>query len=404
MRHQPQPAKCATHGCRRPSQLQSPAARRRHASPDQRAMSAQVQKARPLAQAVEGAVSAQNVNRARKLHPRLLRFFKKFPPSLYIGQQRPPENSRDNRRPPKRERPIDIFNELQAARELALRHRQPPESPSVEELDGSHEHISRLSEELTALQDRLGKQSQILQMAMRDESPPLALRHAESATEEARAIMEELRLGPQSNPVSTSSTTAPADANESATETTPSISTPPTQSSSEPATAAPPSSADASILTTPTTVEAISDDASDPPPKSPYTYNPFLPTKNFRTGTWHGPRYSLRRQAELCKLARKYDVEGWLPWSRKLSWVREERRFERGLRMKGTGEGQRVKGHKWERTMPARLERRRQAMEAMPALIEEWKSKGRRLHRNQFPSGKAVKYPQDYSGRAPPSR
>jgi Mitochondrial ribosomal protein mL59 len=41
--------------------------------------------------------------------------------------------------------------------------------------------------------------------------------------------------------------------------------------------------------------------------------------------------------------------------------------------VKGTGEGQRVKGHKWERQMPAKLEARRKAMEGMPEMIRQWK-------------------------------
>ena len=41
--------------------------------------------------------------------------------------------------------------------------------------------------------------------------------------------------------------------------------------------------------------------------------------------------------------------------------------------MNGTGEGQKVKGHKWERTMNATLEKRRKAMEEMPEMIRLWK-------------------------------
>ena len=41
--------------------------------------------------------------------------------------------------------------------------------------------------------------------------------------------------------------------------------------------------------------------------------------------------------------------------------------------MRGTGDGQKVKGHKWERKMPAKLEARRKAMEGMPELIRQWK-------------------------------
>jgi len=105
-------------------------------------------------------------------------------------------------------------------------------------------------------------------------------------------------------------------------------------------------------------------------------YNPFLPWRNPVTGRWRGARYGLRRQADLCKMARKHGVEELLPWSPKLSWVKEEKKELRGLRVKGTGVGQRVKGHLWERTMKGRLEERRQAMRAMPELIREWKQKG----------------------------
>ena len=105
-------------------------------------------------------------------------------------------------------------------------------------------------------------------------------------------------------------------------------------------------------------------------------YNPFLPWRNPVTGRWRGARYGLRRQADLCKMARKHGVEELLPWSSKLSWVKEEKKELRGLRVKGTGVGQRVKGHLWERTIKGRLEERREAMRAMPELIREWKQKG----------------------------
>lgn len=101
--------------------------------------------------------------------------------------------------------------------------------------------------------------------------------------------------------------------------------------------------------------------------------NPFLPRKNFRTGKWFGPRIGLRRQAELVKLAIKYNVEALLPPGRKSTEFKETRRAERGLAIKGTGIGQKVKGHKWERTMEARLEDRRKAMMEMPEMIRLWK-------------------------------
>lgn len=105
-------------------------------------------------------------------------------------------------------------------------------------------------------------------------------------------------------------------------------------------------------------------------PKHP---NPFLPQK-LQNGKWAGPRYGLRRQAELVKLAIKYDVEALLPAGRKSTEFKETKRAERGgLAVKGTGVGQKVKGHKWERTMEARLEDRRKAMAEMPEMIRLWK-------------------------------
>ena len=74
------------------------------------------------------------------------------------------------------------------------------------------------------------------------------------------------------------------------------------------------------------------------------------------------------------KLAVKYNVEGLLPPGRKSTEFKETKRAERGgLAVKGTGIGQKVKGHKWERTMEARLEDRRKAMVEMPEMIRLWK-------------------------------
>lgn len=101
--------------------------------------------------------------------------------------------------------------------------------------------------------------------------------------------------------------------------------------------------------------------------------NPFRSQKNLETGRWHDPIYSLRRQADLVKLARANGVEELLPPTVKGTEARIKKRAANGLRVKGTGYGQRVKGKLWERTMKGRLEKRRQAMEAMPTLIEEWK-------------------------------
>lgn len=104
--------------------------------------------------------------------------------------------------------------------------------------------------------------------------------------------------------------------------------------------------------------------------------NPFLPYRNPATGHWRGPRISLRRQAELFKLARLYGVEPLLPPSIKATAFKEQRLLERGLAVKGTGEGEKVKGHKWEREMGGMLQKRIEAMEKMPALVREWKQRG----------------------------
>lgn len=79
--------------------------------------------------------------------------------------------------------------------------------------------------------------------------------------------------------------------------------------------------------------------------------NPFLPHKHPVTGKWQEPEYSLRRQAELVKLAREAGVEELLPFSNKGTEERIRKRVEEGLRVKGTGVGQSVKGHLHERML-----------------------------------------------------
>jgi large subunit ribosomal protein L25 len=111
-------------------------------------------------------------------------------------------------------------------------------------------------------------------------------------------------------------------------------------------------------------------------PISDPTYNPFLPWKNPATGRWRGAMYGLRKQADICKLARTYGVEDLLPYSRKKLSEKLKRKEELGLRIKGTGVGQRVKGHLWERTMKGRLEERKKAMIKMPEMVREWKQRG----------------------------
>ncbi|PTB65309.1 hypothetical protein BBK36DRAFT_1204847 [Trichoderma citrinoviride] len=102
--------------------------------------------------------------------------------------------------------------------------------------------------------------------------------------------------------------------------------------------------------------------------------NPFRFYKHPVTGRWQDPVYSQRRQAQLVKLAREHGVEELLPETTKGTEYRLAHRVEHGLRVKGTGVGQKVKGHIHERHMIAKMEQRRKAMLDMPKLIRAWKS------------------------------
>lgn len=137
-----------------------------------------------------------------------------------------------------------------------------------------------------------------------------------------------------------------------------------------------PSPAAASGLKTPIDPETSSPLFDVDPTTDKLEPNPFLPYKNPATGRWRGPRVSLRRQADLFKLARIHGVESLLPPSIKATEYKEKRLLERGLAVKGTGVGQSVKGHKWERQMESVLQKRIEAMEKMPELIREWRMRG----------------------------
>ncbi|WPH03079.1 Hypothetical protein R9X50_00595300 [Acrodontium crateriforme] len=123
------------------------------------------------------------------------------------------------------------------------------------------------------------------------------------------------------------------------------------------------------------------------PENAVWKKNPFLPFKNPQTGHWHGPHYSLRRQAELFKLAEQHNVLPLMPMSPKHPQAKEQSRIDHGLRVKGTGVGQRVKGHHWERTLKTRLETRRKAMEVMPDMIQLWKERGHGRGWKKYPKG-----------------
>ncbi|PHH73833.1 hypothetical protein CDD82_5251 [Ophiocordyceps australis] len=106
--------------------------------------------------------------------------------------------------------------------------------------------------------------------------------------------------------------------------------------------------------------------------------DPFRPFKHPATGCWHDAVYSRRKQADLMRLAQKHGVAELMPVSQKDPERRLAKRVEFGLRVKGTGVGQQVKGHAHERTMIARHEKRRKAMLAMPKLIKQFKKVGKR--------------------------
>lgn len=79
--------------------------------------------------------------------------------------------------------------------------------------------------------------------------------------------------------------------------------------------------------------------------------NPFRFYKHPVTGKWQDPVYSQRRQAQLAQMARSHGVEHLLPETSKGAEQRLAHRVEHGLRVKGTGVGQSVKGHIHERQM-----------------------------------------------------
>lgn len=123
----------------------------------------------------------------------------------------------------------------------------------------------------------------------------------------------------------------------------------------------------AAILQSRTSPNPSSSTTAPPPETSPSSVDqitagleglsfpsPFRSHKHPVTGKWHDPVFSLRRQAELVKLARQHGVEELLPFTVKGTQERIRRRAENGLRVKGTGIGQKVKGKESERTMRAR--------------------------------------------------
>lgn len=93
--------------------------------------------------------------------------------------------------------------------------------------------------------------------------------------------------------------------------------------------------------------------------------NPFLPNKNPESNRWHGSKYSLRRSADLFKLAYKFGVHDLLPPLPKKFY---EDKYNNKNWMRGV---LRHKQRKWERTIDEKLEERRQAINDMDKIISE---------------------------------
>lgn len=108
------------------------------------------------------------------------------------------------------------------------------------------------------------------------------------------------------------------------------------------------------IITAAPTASSTHDSPLRVPDRPEAMPSPFKPHKFAITGKWHNPKFSLRRQAELVKLARQHGVEELLPHTVKGTTEKLQRREQQGLRVRGTGIGQKVKGKKWERTLKAR--------------------------------------------------
>jgi Mitochondrial ribosomal protein mL59 len=84
--------------------------------------------------------------------------------------------------------------------------------------------------------------------------------------------------------------------------------------------------------------------------------NPFKPSRDPRTSKFHAPRYSLRRQADLIKLALRYGVADLLPPSEKMNKILygKKRPMMGTVRPKGTYE---------ERTRGTYVEKKQKALE-----------------------------------------
>ncbi|PFH61769.1 hypothetical protein XA68_16298 [Ophiocordyceps unilateralis] len=122
---------------------------------------------------------------------------------------------------------------------------------------------------------------------------------------------------------------------------------------------------------------AIVGQTAKPTPWQEERPHPFSCCRDAVTGKRKDPVYSQRRQADLVKMARKHGVEELLPETTKGTEFKLTRRVKFGLRVKGTGVGEEVKGHIFERHMIAKMEGKRKAMLEMPKLLKKFKRLGK---------------------------
>ncbi|GJJ14925.1 hypothetical protein Clacol_009195 [Clathrus columnatus] len=139
---------------------------------------------------------------------------------------------------------------------------------------------------------------------------------------------------------------------------------------------------------------------------NPAIPNPFIPHLNPETGRWAPPRYSLRRQAELIKQAKKNGTLYLLPPGPKLKprgipslpelaktpasieatkseftqpvdWIGEVKVHEPAGANVGNrlyaAKKQMFKGHKWERVYRRERKYRRILMKHMPKRVRKWR-------------------------------
>ena len=90
--------------------------------------------------------------------------------------------------------------------------------------------------------------------------------------------------------------------------------------------------------------------------------NPFKPHRDPRTGKIHGPRYSLRRQADIIKLAMRFGVADLLPPSEKMNRLLygKKRPMAGTIRPKGTYE---------ERTRQTYVEKKQKSLEEALRIV-----------------------------------